>query len=59
MRRYYYQQSDEIGKEIAIVCSLVEITDRVNYRPIKKEYFDAVAELLRETAEEQTEEIEE
>ena len=55
---YYYQQLDDIGKQIAIVASSVEITDTVHYRPIDKDYYDSVIEFLREQAMEQAEAVE-
>lgn len=53
---YYYQQIDEIGKEIAIVKAPKPITDTVHYREITKDYYDAVLEFLREQAEMENEE---
>lgn len=50
---FYYQQIDEIGKEIAIVKSPKPITDEKHYREITKEYYEAVLEFLREQAEEE------
>lgn len=50
MAKFYYQQIDEIGKQIAVVSTPCEITDRVNYRPVDKDYYDAVIEFLRENA---------
>ncbi len=48
---FYYQQIDSIGKQIALVASSVEITDREHYRPIDKDYYDEVIAFLREQAE--------
>lgn len=52
---FYYQQIDEIGKEIAIVKAPKPITDTVHYREITKEYYEAVLEFLREQATEEEE----
>lgn len=47
---YYYQQIDDIGKEIAVVSMTNEVNDLAHYRPITKDYYDAVVEFLCEQA---------
>lgn len=49
---YYYQQIDNIDKEVALVKSAKKITDTAHYREVDKDYYDAVLQLLREMAEE-------
>lgn len=47
---YFYQQIDDIGKEIAVISSLSEMTDKEHYREITEDYYTAVAEFLAEQA---------
>lgn len=47
---YYYQQLNEIGKQIALVRTREPITDAAHYREVDKNYYDEVLELLREEA---------
>lgn len=58
-QKYYYQQINDIGKEIAVVASYTEITDTKHYREVSKEYYDAVIEFLREIANNDTDEMSE
>lgn len=52
---YYYQQIDDIGKEVALVASSQPINDTQHYRLIDKDYYDAVLEFLREQSQENVE----
>lgn len=53
---YYYQQIDEIGKEVAVISSSREITDTLHYRVVSKEYYDAVVGFLHSLAQTESEE---
>lgn len=55
MAKYFYQQTDNIGKEIAVVKSYVEIKDTKHYRAVTEEYYNAVIDFLKEQASEQGE----
>lgn len=49
---FYYQKINEIGKEVAVIASSAPINDPTHYRPIEKEYYEAVVEFLHEQAKE-------